>query len=171
MKIFFVKTLYRWVTSGKPSVTDRHFDPEFTLVEERIVMFNARDKDHALDLGAREARSYARHSYFNPYGQRVRTRYLGVAWALELLDALGSGAEVWTSTEALPATISDSEVIKRRVGHEESPTELRRRINILNREFNAVPKAKPGGQADDVPRVRRRKRKSAPTKKSARRKP
>jgi len=113
-----VRTLYRLAAEGKPKSLDRHFDPESTLIEDRIVLFQAISIDDAITQAIKEARSYCRQTTFvNIYGQRVRMRFLDVCDALQLFDRKPSaGSEVYSSTEVVRAAVSNSAVIRRRMG-------------------------------------------------------
>ena len=135
MKTYFVKSLFRTAASGAASNLDRNHDPSLTLVEERIVMFEAKDDRDALQQAAREARAYARDTHVNPYGQRVKTRFLGALSSYELFETLAPGEEVFSETEVVAAEVPDAELVDRRMGHAESAAERRRRINFCNREF------------------------------------
>jgi hypothetical protein len=135
MRTFFVQSVYRTAATGRPTNVDRNFDPTTTLVEERIVMFTASDADDALRQAAREARAYVRETHVNPYGQRVKSRFLGALSAYELFEPLAPGIEVFSGTEVFPDSVSDDEVIDRRMGHEESRAESGRRINVAHAEF------------------------------------
>ena len=113
-----MRTLYRLAADGKPKSRDRHFDPESTLIEDRIVMFQAIDFDDAIAQAIKEARSYSRQTRFvNMYGQRVRMRFLDASDAFKISDGKpAAGSEVYSSTELVRAPVSDSAVIIRRMG-------------------------------------------------------
>jgi Domain of unknown function (DUF4288) len=130
---FAVKTIYRTRALGKPRFTDDDFDAEATLIEERVVLFRARGFDEALDKGEREARAYTRGEHRNRYGQRVVQKYLAACDAYELFDEPGNRAEVFSSTEVVPESVSDAEVADRRIGAERERS--RARTKFLNREF------------------------------------
>jgi hypothetical protein len=135
MRTWFVQSVYRKQATGRPSGVDRNFDPTVTLVEQRIVMFAAADADDALRQAKREARAYARETYLNAYGQRVKMRFLGALSAYELFEPLAPGIEVYSTTEVVSTAVTDDEVIDRRMGHAASNADLTRRINIAHAEF------------------------------------
>jgi hypothetical protein len=112
------RTLYRVVAEGAPRSRDRHFDPESTLVEDRVVLFQAISLDEALAQGIKEARSYSRQTRFvNPYGQKVRMRFLGACDAFEIVEGKPTaGFEVYSSTDLIRASVPDSTIIERRMG-------------------------------------------------------
>jgi hypothetical protein len=113
-----VRTLYRLAAEGAPKIRDRHFDPESTLIEDRVVLFQATNFDEAIAQGIREGQAYCKQAKFvNPYGQKVRMRFLEACDAFEIFEGrLGAGLEVYSSTELVRASISDQAVIRRRMG-------------------------------------------------------
>jgi hypothetical protein len=113
-----VRTLYRLAAEGKPKSRDRHFDLESTLIEDRIVIFQAISFDDAMAQAFKEARSYSRQTRFvNMYGQRVRMRFLDASEAFKIFDRKpAAGSEVYSSTEMVRAAVSDSAVVRRRMG-------------------------------------------------------
>ncbi len=131
-----VKTLYRTTAQGEPESVDRYYDPEATMVEERVVLFRASSFDEASDEAAKEARAYAKGKRLNRYGQRLQKRFLGVTDAFELFDAPGPGAEVFSATLVVPTSVSDSEFQRSRMGQEKA-REKWRRTKFLQRELVA----------------------------------
>jgi hypothetical protein len=101
---------------------DRHFDPNSTLIEDRVVLFQATGFDDAIAQGVREGRSYSKQTKFvNLYGQKVRMRFLDACDACEIPDGKpGAGSEVCSSTELVRNSVPDSSVIRRRMGPEAS---------------------------------------------------
>ena len=137
MKWYGAKTLYRIGASGKPRATDRYYDSDASLVEERIVLFQARSFDEAIEKAEKEAAAYIKETHVNPYGQKVRQRYLGEVNVYELFEDPGTGVEVYSRTEFVPATETDASV-RARLLRRESKTQSKRRRNILNSEFSGV---------------------------------
>jgi|SRR5437867_4092962 len=133
---FGVKTLFRTAAVGKPVAPDEAYDPDTSIVEERVVLFRARGFGQAIREAEREACSYARSQHVNPYGQRVVTRYLGACEAFELLDFRGAGSEVFSTTEVVPRRVPDKAVVNQRLGHAETAGDSRRRRNVLDRELS-----------------------------------
>jgi hypothetical protein len=131
-----VKTIYRTTAQGKPTQTDKYFDPAASLVEERVVLVRARSFDEALAKGEKEARAYAAAGDIrNRYGQRVKQRYLGVADAYEMFDAPGNQVEVYSKTEIVRTSVPDAEVCANRTTRERTRDRWRR-TKFLNREFS-----------------------------------
>lgn len=55
------------------------------------------------------------------YGQKVSARFLGACDAFEMPEGkVAAGSEVYSSTELVRASVSDSSVIRRRMGPRES---------------------------------------------------
>lgn len=163
MRTYFVQSAYRREAMGRPSDVDGNFDPTVTLVEVRIVMFAAADERDALRQATREARAYARETYLNAYGQRVKIRFLGALSAYELFEPLAPGIEVYSTTEVVSSSVTDDELIDRRMGHVESKADFTRRINIAHAEYitRAPVPLKPKKQA---PLPREGRRRKAPDK-------
>jgi hypothetical protein len=132
---YFVRSLYRSAPEGEPDDDeDDRFRDDLALVEDRIVLIRAASMAEALDLGMREATAYAEDVHVNPYGQLVRTRFLGEVEASELSETLGHGVEVFSSTFLVRADVSDARIRRMRMPSETSA--LRRsRIVFCHREF------------------------------------
>ena len=132
-KWYGVKTIYRTTVRGIPRRVDSVFDPKATLIEERVVVFRARSFDEAIERAEAEARRYAGVKHRNAYGQTVKQRYLGACDAFEMFDSPGPSREVYSQTEVLPESISDTEVLKRRLGNERRRSKVRKKF--LNAEL------------------------------------
>jgi hypothetical protein len=110
---FGVRTLFRLVATGKPKWTDRYFDPAETLVEDRIVLFQASDFDDAIQQAKDEARRYCKATrYTNIYGQNVRLKFLGATDAFSMSDNQPSaGFEVYSTTAIVSNSVRDARVV------------------------------------------------------------
>jgi hypothetical protein len=102
--------LYRVTAEGKPKLRGNHFDPESTMIEDRVVLFQATDFDDAIKQAIKDARFYCkRNRYVNIYGQEVLLRFLDVYDAYEILEVPdrdpGAGSEVYSSTELVGAAV------------------------------------------------------------------
>jgi hypothetical protein len=108
-----IRTLFRLVAVGKPKWTDRHFDPGSTLVEDRVVLFQATNPVDAVRQAEAEAKRYCKATrYQNIYGQRVRLKFLGATDAFSMFDNTpGAGSEVYSTTAIVPNSIRDSRVV------------------------------------------------------------
>ena len=133
---FAVKTVYRSTAIGKPRVTDGDYDPDGTLVEERVVLLRARDHEDAIRKSEKDATQYAKETHTNPYGQSVVTRCLKAIESFELFDDPAEGTEAWSSTRVVPKSIPDSQIVDAVFGGLETKAQLKRRKKYLNREFS-----------------------------------
>jgi hypothetical protein len=116
-----VRTVYRICAEGAPKKRDQRYDPKSTLIEDRVVLFQARGLDDAIAQAKKEASAYCRQTkYVNLYGQRVRMRCLGAYDAYEICEMKqgkpGAGSEVFSTTEVVHAAVSDSAIVSRRMG-------------------------------------------------------
>src|SRR5213594_645274 len=111
-----VKSLYRWHASGRPRAKDARFDARVSLVEERVVLFQARTFGEAIRAAEKEARAYVKGKHVNPYGQQVRIRYLGAVDAFQMFGPPGRLVEVFSNTELVPKRVPDRVVVDRRMG-------------------------------------------------------
>jgi len=127
-----VKTIYRSRCSGK-TPRPKGGTPS-TVVEERVVIFRARSFAEAIKKGEKEAKEYCNWKYTNPFGQKVKTKYLGACDAFILLDPPKSGTEVYSGMNVADPKISDSRVIENSFGNERAFKRTQR--FFLNREFS-----------------------------------
>jgi hypothetical protein len=134
-KWYGVKTVYRATASGAPRSVGHLFDTTVTLVEERVVLMCASTSDEAIRRAEADAARYCHGTHLNPYGQRVRYKYLGECSAFELFDAPADGREVFSQTEVISKDHSDAEIRAWHFSRETRRQSLRRR-NILNAEFS-----------------------------------
>jgi hypothetical protein len=134
---FGVKTIYRWSTSDRPRFVDEHYDPKATLVEERVVVFRAATFRQAIALAEREARAYARGTWTNLYGQRMRMEYLGDCDAFEMFDPPADGIEAYSRTQLVSRETRDRQLGDVLLGIEESPRSRAKRRKFANRDLAA----------------------------------
>jgi len=133
-----VKTLYRAEPLGRPQGTDRLYSRDVTLVEERIVVIRARNGSDAIRKAEVEAKKYARTRHRNPYGQRVRLRFLGCLDAYDMNEPLVEGAEVFSTTLIVSRRVSDHAIVDRLMGARESQRKRALRRNILDICFSGA---------------------------------
>jgi hypothetical protein len=137
---YAVKTLHRWEAFGEPQNPDKNYDPNATLLEERVVLIKARTFDEAIRKAEKGAAEYPGHVMINPYSQEIRFRYMETCDAYLLSDPPGegtpSGLEVYSATEREDASIPDEELIARRFGKEPEGLGLRR-TKFLDRDIHA----------------------------------
>ncbi len=135
-KWYGVRTLFRTQATGRPVGTDEDYSEDATLVEDRVVLVRARSFDEAIQKAESEAHKYAAEvSHRNPYGQRVKRRYLRYCDAFEMWADPANREEVFSSTEVVVLKESDEAIIDRVIGSKETTTDRRRR-NILNVMFD-----------------------------------
>lgn len=149
-----VRTLYRITAEVRPKSHDKNFDPEATLIEDRVVLFRAANFDDAIAQATKEARAYCRQTrYNNAYGQKVRMRFLDASCdAYEICEMTGgppaAGWEVYSLTGTVPESVSDSTVIRRRMGSNSSLAP-KGRLKFL--DFGIVRKALAAGASRSDP--------------------
>ncbi|HEX7492150.1 MAG TPA: DUF4288 domain-containing protein [Candidatus Limnocylindrales bacterium] len=132
---FAVKSLYRSEIVGDPRVVDEDYDPDGTLVEERVIIVRAGSHEKALQKAEVEAERY-RGEHVNPYGQLVVWRRAEFLDSFRLFDKPADGREVWSMMTVVPSATTDEELAIQRFGPIESKKSLRRRKKFLNREFS-----------------------------------
>ena len=132
-----VRTLYRISAIGPRRGTDHLFTASMSLVEERVVVFRARDGKEAIRKAKAEARAYAASAHRNPYGQRVRTRAIGVLDAYDINEKLREGTEVFSQTEVVSRKVSDATIVRRLIGQSETKREFSSRRNVMDIVFNS----------------------------------
>jgi len=133
-KWFSAKTLYRVEVKGDPVALDECYDPEGTLLEERVILVRARSHEEAISKAEHEAEEYASASHFNPYGQEVIQRVLSCVETFELYDDPANRVEVWSSTSVISSSITDEDIITHRFGPAEDNRSKRKKY--LNQEFS-----------------------------------
>jgi hypothetical protein len=134
---FAVKSLFRTEITDSPRAIDADYDPDGTLVEERVVLVRTVSHRKALRMSEAEADRYLRPAqHINPYGQRVVWRRVSILNSFKLFERPGDGREVWSLTSVLPSAMSDKELEAQRFGPEESKAMLRRRKKYLNRRYS-----------------------------------
>lgn len=140
-KWFSVKTLYRNEVFGKPIAIDENYDESVTLVEERIVIFKARNHEEAIKKAEKDALEYIKETHINPYGQKVKTRYLKAFDSYEIFEdlnnSLKSGIEFFSNTELVDVKDTDDNIIDWRFGNKHPYSEKNRK-KFLNREFSGI---------------------------------
>jgi hypothetical protein len=132
---FAVKSLYRSEIVGEPRVVDEDYDPDGTLVEERVILVRATSHQKALRKAEVEAERYP-SQHINPYGQLVVWRRAEFLDSFQLFDKPADGREVWSMMTVVSSAMTDEELAMRRFGPLESKKSLRRRKKYLNREFS-----------------------------------
>ncbi len=112
-KWFAVRTLYRSRTDERPVKPDLSYDPDATLVEERVVLIRASGRQEAQAKALREARDYAATGTFlNPYEQTVKTDLLKTCDVYELMENPADKSEVFVASHLMSRRVGDAKVEK-----------------------------------------------------------
>jgi hypothetical protein len=94
----------------------KDFDPAETQVEDRVVIFQAADFEDAIAMAEDEARAYCAETFRNPYGQKIRIRFLGALEAFNMFDPPTSGCEVFSSMVVAKSAVADEKIVAARLG-------------------------------------------------------
>lgn len=112
-QFYAVKTLFRSYATGRPHQPDKYFDPDATLVEERIQLIKAKSIPEARKKAEKDATEYARRIlYKNPYNQEVTLEYMGLCEIYEVQGALTDKTEIYASSRIVSKNMS-----KVKIGH------------------------------------------------------
>ncbi|MBZ0166031.1 MAG: DUF4288 domain-containing protein, partial [Candidatus Omnitrophica bacterium] len=131
---YAVKTLYRSVCEGRPQRPDRYFDPDATLLEERIQLIKAKNRAEAKKKAEKDAVEYARRIlYKNPYNQEVTLEYMGLCEIYEIEQGLADKAEIYASSRIISKKVSVAKVANIYLNPRQSPDRSKRR-KFLNKE-------------------------------------
>ncbi|MFA5260440.1 MAG: DUF4288 domain-containing protein [Candidatus Omnitrophota bacterium] len=135
VKWFSVKTLYRTTAKGLPEKPDLSFDPDSTLVEERILLIKAHNVREALSKAQREAADYARkRECVNPYNQKMCTTYLGFYDIMELPDNPQDKTEVFSVTRLISRKITDQKIARIYIGKKHGAQQMIHK-KFVNKEY------------------------------------
>lgn len=117
-KWFSAKTVYRTTTRGRAKQIDATYIPRNSLVEERVIVLQARSFDEALRRAEAEARTYVHQlkGRRNRYGQKIVTRYLGDIEVYEMFDPPCSMMEVYSSMYTISGDVRDSTIADNHFG-------------------------------------------------------
>src|ERR671936_2586456 len=104
MRWFATRTFYRTAPVGRPRHADTYYLSGIAAVEERIVVFRARNAAAALKRAKSEGRKYASTARsVNRYGQRVVTRPLKGVEAYELDERPRDATETFSAIQIVSA--------------------------------------------------------------------
>jgi len=141
-KLYSVKTIYRSKAVGRPKATDKRYQKNLDMIEERIVLIRARSLDEAIKKGEIEAKKYASSPpHINPYGQKVIAKYIRSIAAFEPFEDFTENKEVYSSTQLIPSAWSNKTITDRMLGLEHK-NERQLRTKFLNKEFSGTVKKK-----------------------------
>ena len=135
-KWFGVKTAYRLNVTGKPRATDDAYTAKNNMIEERIVIFKARNSEEAVSLSKNEAKKYITDLNFkNAYGETVRWKFLEVCETFEMHEPPEEGAEVFSSTRLVDKKLKDKELIFQMFGPDELDDDYEKRMRFIKGEI------------------------------------
>lgn len=138
-KWFSVKTLYRWDTVDKPQGPDRFYDPDATLLEERVVLIKANSFSEATQKAKQEAQDYVRSpgGFINPYGQNMKISFLNCYDCFELFDNPADKVEVFSTIRILSRKIHNAKIKNIFICPTREPHYLQsKRKKFINKDFN-----------------------------------
>ncbi|MDP2652640.1 MAG: DUF4288 domain-containing protein [Candidatus Omnitrophota bacterium] len=136
MKWFAVKTLYRSTVETRPEKPDLFYDPDATLVEERVLLIKAKSRGEALDKAGREAGDYVQKTKcFNPYNQEILTRLLPFMDVYELSGNPGDKMEIFATTRLMSCRIPDRKVAQVLIGPKAHDKMDSKRKKFMNRDY------------------------------------
>ncbi len=138
--------LFRIVAEGRPTERGPDYDPKSTLVEERVILFQATSPEDAIQQAEEEAREYCGLELVNGYGQTIRTRFLEALDAYELPCGTQPSrrCEVYSSTRVVPRSVTDETVVNRLMGPTERGRNKRRKFadgEIMTAAFSSAASA------------------------------
>jgi hypothetical protein len=125
MPWYAVRSFFHSLPVGRPHHPDEGYLPGIASVEERIVLFKARDSSTAFKRADAEAKKYARGRDRNVYGQPVVTTRLPFWESFELFDPPNSGVEVFSSIEIVSKAESAAHILTRKIGKPAGPDTAR----------------------------------------------
>lgn len=134
-KWFAVKSLYVTRAVGKSNAKGKQTFAE--LLEERVVLFQAANANAAIKAAEKDAKEYSQYTYTNFEGQTVKAEYLNACDVFELYEELGSGVELFASTEVLTKKTSKTELITRKLGRLETKSTIKMRRRFMSKELAA----------------------------------
>lgn len=133
MKLFAVKSIYRWRVKGR----------NVSNIEERIVLFKAKSFDDAIAKAEKESVNYAKETFINPFGIPVKIEALKYFDAFEIFDELQSGCELFSTGTILGKNISNKALLKKLVDLDQKmQTKRQEKLSYYfrNAEFNKTHK-------------------------------
>ena len=101
MHLFSVKSLYKWSVQG-----EKHFN-----LEERIVLFWAKDFKSAVAKAEKEAKSHVKYSHTNCDGKKVTLESLEFFDGCIVDGDIKDGVEVFSSTALVTGKMSNKQIL------------------------------------------------------------
>ena len=136
VKWFAVKTLYRSKARGRPEKPDLRYDPDATLLEERLLLIKAKNTTEAISKAERDAKDYAQKaSCTNPYNQEIVTYYIGYYDIFELSVPPADKVEVFSMTRLISQRIPDKRLMHIYIGKRDFKYAKGKKKKFSNRDF------------------------------------
>jgi len=137
VKWYVVKTLYRSYAEGRPEKPDLSYDPDLTLVEERALLIRATDSKEALRKAEKDAEDFCKRAEcYNPYQQRVVTKYTGFYDISEAGESLSDKQEIFTQSRLVSVRVSDQKAAQLFIGTRVKEYGKGKRRKFANRDFS-----------------------------------
>jgi hypothetical protein len=117
MRWFGVKTFVRTCPTGRPRKRDAHYRDGLAIVEEIVMLLEAKNSDSAIKKARTEVKRFcAEIAPLNLYGQKLVRTLLSYAEAFPMFEPPGHGASVFGSSEVVCAAESPSQIVRRKIG-------------------------------------------------------
>lgn len=133
---FGFKGIFKLTQKGKPKRGKAKYIEDTTFLEERIIILKARDFDHAIELGEKEAFDYE-DNYVNVFGQNSSITYTGICDAYMMFDDPDNKKEIFSSIKIFDDKLSRKEIGDSTLGPKYSKSkESQLRLKLRAEEFN-----------------------------------
>ncbi len=134
---FGVRSVYEIRAVGIPKKTDKDFNPDILMFEDRIVIFKAKDFESALKKARIEAERYISQVYKNIYFQKLIKKRLKRFNAFRIFDEPGDGKELYSTTRLIKGPLTYKQAENLFFGKDENAKQHRQRKKFLDRDFMA----------------------------------
>lgn len=132
---YSVKTIYRSTASGRPEKPDQLFDPDATLIEERIQLVKAKSREEAFKKAEKGAQDYAKRiKFMNPYFQEVIMEYTGLCEVYEIEYPLADMTEIYSNSKIMSKKISISKIAHVYL-NKQQPYDKSKRKKFINKDY------------------------------------
>ena len=109
MTLFAVKSLYVWEVKKESTKN----------IQERIVLFKAKDAAEAIEKAEKEAAAFCKQSYENTHHKKVTIRVLEFFDVHELENEIKPGTEIFTTSTLITKKLNDKKILKKAVDLDE----------------------------------------------------
>ena len=137
LKYFGAKTLYLVEVVGSVK-RGNGTDKRYNMYEERIVLVRASSFDDALTKAIKDAKVYE-NVHTNPFGQKVKTKFLNCIDVFEMFSKVEDLAEVYSITSLVRKSVKVDTVLDHNFGEElGNDKEKKIRVKFLNEKFTKI---------------------------------